>query len=100
MGAINDRYRIATNNKLHVQLAVQNLLNFEWKTTGGDCDGGDSEKVRSPGSRFYSFRTQCPLLYSFPLCSVLLSILLSTPLYSALHSTKFFCICFAFAVYE
>jgi cathepsin X len=45
MGAVTDRYRIATGGKLNIQLAVQNLLNFEAKTTGGDCDGGDSEKA-------------------------------------------------------
>ncbi len=41
-GALSDRYNIATNNKLRVQLAPQNLLNFKDRITGGSCVGGSS----------------------------------------------------------
>jgi cathepsin X len=44
-GALSDRYNIATGNKLRVQLAPQNLLNFKEKITGGGCTGGDSLKA-------------------------------------------------------
>jgi cathepsin X len=39
-GAISDRYAIATQNKLRVQLAPQSLLNFNERTSGGSCNGG------------------------------------------------------------
>ena len=42
MGALSDRYRIATEGAVDVQLAVQVLLNFDPKITGGDCSGGDA----------------------------------------------------------
>lgn len=42
MGAFSDRYAIATNNTLKVQLAVQVLLNFDKEVTGGSCLGGDT----------------------------------------------------------
>lgn len=42
MGALSDRYRIATAGAVDVQLAVQVLLNFNPKLTGGDCSGGDA----------------------------------------------------------
>jgi hypothetical protein len=42
MGALSDRFRIATDGALDVQLAVQTLLNFDPTLTGGDCSGGDA----------------------------------------------------------
>lgn len=44
-GALSDRFAIATNNKLRVQLAPQTLLNFNSKLTGGSCNGGDAFKA-------------------------------------------------------
>eukprot|EP01048_Picozoa_sp_COSAG05_P001530 COSAG05_NODE_52_length_23775_cov_49.471110_5_plen_330_part_00 len=44
MGALSDRYRIATAGAVDVQLAVQVLLNFDPHLTGGDCSGGDALK--------------------------------------------------------
>jgi len=41
-GALSDRYRIATNGSVQVNLAVQVLLNHDKKITGGTCFGGDS----------------------------------------------------------
>merc|ERR1712166_738244 len=40
-GALSDRYRIATNGSLQANLAVQTLLNFPPKMSGGACRGGD-----------------------------------------------------------
>ncbi len=40
-GAISDRFAIATNNKLRVQIAPQQFLNFDQSITGGSCNGGD-----------------------------------------------------------
>lgn len=40
IGAISDRFAIATQNKLRVQLAPQSLLNFNERTSGGSCNGG------------------------------------------------------------
>lgn len=45
LGALSDRYAIATQNKLRVQLGLQNLLNFKDRITGGGCTGGDSIKA-------------------------------------------------------
>jgi cathepsin X len=45
VGAISDRYAIATRNKLRVQLAPQQLLNFNEKTSGGSCNGGSDLKA-------------------------------------------------------
>lgn len=45
IGALSDRYAIATANKLRIQLGLQNLLNFKQKITGGGCTGGDSKKA-------------------------------------------------------
>ena len=42
MGALSDRYRIATEGAVDVQLAAQVLLNFDPTVTGGDCSGGRS----------------------------------------------------------
>lgn len=42
---MSDRYAIATNNKLRVQLGVQNLLNFNDHISGGGCMGGDATKA-------------------------------------------------------
>lgn len=44
-GALTDRYKIATNNLLEVQLAPQNLINFNMRLTGGTCEGGDHIKA-------------------------------------------------------
>jgi cathepsin X len=41
-GALSDRYNIATGNKLNIQLAPQQLLNFNAKNSGGSCNGGDA----------------------------------------------------------
>jgi hypothetical protein len=43
MGALSDRYRIATEGAVDVQLAAQVLLNFDPTVTGGDCSGGDDK---------------------------------------------------------
>jgi len=43
-GALTDRYIFATKGKLQVQLASQNLLNFQVHITGGSCNGGDALK--------------------------------------------------------
>jgi cathepsin X len=43
-GALSDRYRIATNGILQVQLAPQILLNYNSRTSGGSCNGGDHVK--------------------------------------------------------
>ena len=43
MGALSDRYRIATEGAVDVQLASQVLLNFDPTVTGGDCNGGDDK---------------------------------------------------------
>lgn len=40
VGALSDRYAIATQNKLRIQLAPQSLLNFNERTAGGTCNGG------------------------------------------------------------
>ena len=40
MGALSDRYRIATEGAVDVQLASQN---FDPTVTGGDCNGGDDK---------------------------------------------------------
>jgi len=45
MGAFSDRFAIATNNSLKIQLAVQVLLNFNGELTGGGCLGGDSGRA-------------------------------------------------------
>lgn len=44
-GALSDRYMIATNAKHQLQLAPQNLLNFNSRVSGGSCNGGDPEKA-------------------------------------------------------
>jgi len=44
-GALTDRYLIATNNKLQIQLSPQQLLNFNARTSGGSCNGGDDLKA-------------------------------------------------------
>jgi hypothetical protein len=44
-GALTDRYKIATDNLLDIQLAPQNLINFDMKITGGTCKGGDHIKA-------------------------------------------------------
>ena len=44
-GALSDRYVIATGGKLRLSLAPQNLLNFNTRTTGGSCNGGDHLKA-------------------------------------------------------
>ena len=44
-GALSDRYSIATQGKLRVSLAPQQLLNFNSRTTGGSCEGGDHVKA-------------------------------------------------------
>lgn len=44
-GALSDRYAIATKGKLRVQLAPQQLLNFNSYTSGGSCNGGDHLKA-------------------------------------------------------
>jgi cathepsin X len=44
-GAMSDRYAIATNNRLRVQLAPQALLNFKERISGGACTGGNSLKA-------------------------------------------------------
>ncbi len=42
---MSDRYTIATNGKLRVQLAPQQLLNFNKRVSGGSCNGGDAYKA-------------------------------------------------------
>ena len=44
-GALSDRYMIASGGKIQVQLAAQNLLNFNERTSGGSCNGGDQAKA-------------------------------------------------------
>jgi cathepsin X len=46
-GALTDRYNIATNNIQAggIQLAPQNLLNFNSRVSGGSCNGGDPLKA-------------------------------------------------------
>ena len=44
-GALTDRYKIATRNLLDIQLAPQNLINFDLTITGGTCQGGDHIKA-------------------------------------------------------
>lgn len=44
-GALSDRYRIATNGTLQVNLAVQVLLNYDASMSGGSCFGGDDLKA-------------------------------------------------------
>jgi len=44
-GALSDRYAIATNNKLNINLAPQILLNFNSRTSGGSCNGGSALKA-------------------------------------------------------
>ncbi len=43
-GALTDRYIYMTGGRLQVQLAPQNLLNFQEKISGGTCNGGDPVK--------------------------------------------------------
>jgi hypothetical protein len=43
MGALSDRYRIATAGAVDVHLASQVLLNFDPTVKGGDCNGGDDK---------------------------------------------------------
>ena len=43
MGALSDRYRIATEGAVGVQLSAQVLLNFDPTVTGGDCSGEDDK---------------------------------------------------------
>ncbi len=43
-GALSDRYAIATSGKLRVTLAPQILINFNARTSGGSCNGGDDIK--------------------------------------------------------
>lgn len=45
LGALSDRFAIATNGKLRVQLAPQQLLNFNGYISGGTCNGGDAGKA-------------------------------------------------------
>lgn len=40
MGALSDRFLIATHGTLRVQLAPQLLLNFDASLSGGSCMGG------------------------------------------------------------
>jgi len=40
-GALSDRFKIATNGSLQINLAPQTLLNFPHKMSGGSCQGGD-----------------------------------------------------------
>ncbi len=42
---MSDRYAIATGGKLRVQLAPQQLLNFNKDLTGGSCNGGSDLKA-------------------------------------------------------
>lgn len=44
-GALSDRYAIATQGRLRVQLAPQQLLNFNEIISGGSCNGGDPFKA-------------------------------------------------------
>jgi cathepsin X len=44
-GALSDRYIIATNGHAQIQLAPQVLINFNARTTGGSCNGGDHLKA-------------------------------------------------------
>ena len=59
MGALSDRYRIATEGAVDVQLAVQVLLNFDPKVTGGDCSGGDALPAYKFIHRFGITDTTC-----------------------------------------
>ncbi|KAJ1421891.1 hypothetical protein B484DRAFT_399328 [Ochromonadaceae sp. CCMP2298] len=45
IGALSDRYNIATQGLLNIQLSPQNLMDFDSKLTGGSCEGGDSLKA-------------------------------------------------------
>lgn len=40
-GALSDRFKIATNGTLQINLAVQVLLNYDPSLSGGSCMGGD-----------------------------------------------------------
>lgn len=44
-GALSDRYQIATGGKVQLQLAPQILLNYNSRTSGGSCNGGDHVKA-------------------------------------------------------
>lgn len=52
MGAFSDRFAIATNNALKVQLAVQVLLNFADDLTGGSCLGGDAGRAYAFANKY------------------------------------------------
>lgn len=43
-GALSDRFALASQGRLRVQLSPQILLNFKDSITGGSCNGGDSLK--------------------------------------------------------
>lgn len=45
VGALTDRYIIATKGKAQIQLSPQNLLNFNSRQSGGSCNGGDHHKA-------------------------------------------------------
>ncbi len=45
VGALSDRYIIATNGRLRINLGAQQLLNFNSRITGGSCNGGSHEKA-------------------------------------------------------
>lgn len=44
-GALSDRYTIATQGKLRMNLAPQQLLNFNERISGGSCNGGSDLKA-------------------------------------------------------
>ena len=43
-GALSDRFALASQGRLRIQLSPQVLLNFKEEITGGSCVGGDSLK--------------------------------------------------------
>eukprot|EP00747_Dinoflagellata_sp_TGD_P113091 gnl/TRDRNA2_/TRDRNA2_171632_c1_seq1.p1 gnl/TRDRNA2_/TRDRNA2_171632_c1~~gnl/TRDRNA2_/TRDRNA2_171632_c1_seq1.p1 ORF type:complete len:553 (+),score=34.82 gnl/TRDRNA2_/TRDRNA2_171632_c1_seq1:30-1661(+) len=45
LGAISDRYRIATNGSIDVSLSIQALLNHDSEITGGNCQDGNTRMV-------------------------------------------------------
>eukprot|EP01035_Chromulina_nebulosa_P039267 gene39267-53087_t len=44
-GALSDRFTIATKGRLRINLAPQQLLNFNEKISGGSCNGGSDLKA-------------------------------------------------------
>lgn len=104
-GALSDRYAIATQNKLRVQLGLQNLLNFKKNITGGACTGGNSLKVQHTNTKTFALsnanRYVRPIDLFISMESLMILVLLSlesigsmaSPLQICMNSMKFKVIC-------